>query len=106
MARSSPFRGFRGFNSPNNTQVPDELFDEIMVHLSGAELKVLLYVIRRTYGFKRESDNISLSQMLTGIVKRGARARGDVGAKRAKLWRKTVRVLMVCRAKSAEAERL
>ncbi len=70
MACPAPFRGFRGFNSPNNTQVPDELFDEIMVHLSGAELKVLLYVIRRTYGFKRESDNISLSQMLTGIVKR------------------------------------
>ena len=70
MAEKSPFRGFRGFNTPNNTQVPDELFDELMVHLSGAELKVLLYVIRRTYGFKRESDNISLSQMLTGIVKR------------------------------------
>jgi len=70
MAERAPFRGFRGFNTPNNTQVPDELFDELMVHLSGAELKVLLYIIRRTYGFKRESDNISLSQMLTGIVKR------------------------------------
>jgi len=70
MAAQSPFRGFRGFNTPNNTQVPDEIFDELMVNLSGAELKVLLYVIRRTYGFKRESDNISLSQMLTGIIKR------------------------------------
>jgi len=36
--------------------------------LSGAELKVLLYICRRTFGFKRDSDNISLNQMLDGIV--------------------------------------
>src|SRR5712671_1017755 len=58
---------FRGFRSPNYTPVPDELFDELLVELSGAELKVLLYIIRRTFGFKRDSDNISLSQMLNGI---------------------------------------
>src|SRR3954466_979968 len=60
-------RPFRGFRSPSYTPVPDELFDELLVDLSGAELKVLLYIIRRTFGFKRESDNISLSQMLTGL---------------------------------------
>jgi hypothetical protein len=38
-----------------------------MVELSGAELKVLLYIIRRTFGFKRDADTISLSQMLGGI---------------------------------------
>jgi hypothetical protein len=58
---------FQGFRSPNYTQVPDELFDELLSELSGAELKTLLYIIRRTFGFKRESDNISLSQMLGGI---------------------------------------
>src|SRR5215210_7779950 len=58
---------FRGFRSPNYTQVPDELFDELLPDLSGAELKVLLYIIRRTFGFKRESDSISLSQMLHGL---------------------------------------
>ena len=62
---STPFRGFR---SPTYTQVPDELFDELLSELGGAELKALLYIIRRTFGFKRESDNISLSQMLNGIV--------------------------------------
>src|SRR6266536_5174085 len=62
--KPSPFRGFR---SPNYSPVPDELFDELLVELSGAELKVLLYIIRRTFGFKRDSDNISLSQMLQGI---------------------------------------
>src|SRR3954467_12959511 len=59
---------FRGFRSPNYTQVPDELFDELLSVLSGAELKVLLYIIRRTFGFKRDADAISLSQMMSGIV--------------------------------------
>lgn len=58
---------FKGYASPNYTPVPDELFDEQLPDLSGAELKVLLYVIRRTFGFKRESDNISISQMLNGL---------------------------------------
>src|SRR3954468_22300774 len=66
-------RPFRGFRSPSYTPVPDELFDELLVDLSGAELKVLLYVIRRTFGFKRESDNISLSQMLNGLRTREGR---------------------------------
>lgn len=61
---------FRGFRSPNYTQVPDELFDELLSVLSGAELKVLLYIIRRTFGFKRDADAISLSQMLNGITTR------------------------------------
>lgn len=58
---------FRGFRCPTYTMVPDELFDELLVELSGAELKTLLYIIRRTFGFKRDSDSISLSQMLRGI---------------------------------------
>lgn len=61
---------FAGFSGPNYTQVPDALFDELLPMLSGAELKVLLYVIRRTFGFKREADTISLGQMVNGIVKR------------------------------------
>lgn len=61
---------FRGFRSPTYTQVPDELFDELLPELSGAELKVLLYIIRRTFGFKRDHDSISLSQMLHGVQSR------------------------------------
>lgn len=60
---------FSGFHFPSYTQVPDQLFDELLPILSGGELKVLLYVCRRTFGFKRESDNISLNQMLNGITK-------------------------------------
>ena len=73
---------FRGFTAPNYTQVPDELFDALMYHLSGAELKVVLYICRRTYGFKKASDNISLNQMLNGIVKKsGERLDLGVGIK-------------------------
>lgn len=61
---------FLGFYCPRYTQVPDELFDELLSELSGAELKVLLYVIRRTFGFKKDSDLISLSQMVSGIEKK------------------------------------
>lgn len=64
---------FRGYTSPNYTPVPDELFDEQLPDLSGAELKLLLYIIRRTFGFKKESDNISLNQLLHGITTREGR---------------------------------
>lgn len=65
---STKTASFSGFSSPNYTMVPDQLFDELMTELSGSELKVLLYIIRRTYGFKRDADAISLSQMLEGIT--------------------------------------
>ena len=61
---------FRGFQKPTTTAVPDEIFDELMSELSGAELKVLLYICRRTFGFKKNDDNIAISQMLKGIVTR------------------------------------
>jgi hypothetical protein len=53
--------------------VPDQFFDEHLAFLSGAEIKVLLYIVRRTFGFKKDADNISLSQMLQGIVTRDGR---------------------------------
>ena len=65
---------FQGFLAPNYTQVPDELFDDLLTELSGAELKVLLYIIRRTFGFKKTEDTISLSQMLNGITTKAGEA--------------------------------
>ncbi len=59
---------FQGYTSPNYTQVPDELFDRQLPDLSGAELKVLLYIMRRTFGFKKDADNISLNQICRGIT--------------------------------------
>jgi phage replication O-like protein O len=64
---------FQGFQSPTTTPIPDEVFDELMGELTGAELKVLLYICRRTFGFKKESDTISLHQIAEGIVTRDGR---------------------------------
>jgi phage replication O-like protein O len=55
---------------PNSTQIPDVILDRWMAELSGAEFKVLLYIARRTYGFGKDSDRISLSQIADGIVRR------------------------------------
>jgi phage replication O-like protein O len=55
---------------PNSTQIPDVILDQWMAELSGAELKVVLYIARRTFGFGKESDNISLNQIASGIKKR------------------------------------
>ena len=63
-----PYR-FPGFSAPSYTPIPDIVFDELAHRLSGAEYKVLMYILRRTFGFKREADSISLRQMSEGIVK-------------------------------------
>jgi hypothetical protein len=70
---------WEGFTAPHYTQVPDEVFDELLPVLSEAELKVLLYIIRRTFGFKKTADAISLRQMTAGIVTADGR-RLDYGA--------------------------
>ncbi|MCX7599419.1 MAG: replication protein, partial [Armatimonadetes bacterium] len=62
-----PDRWFPGFSSPNFTSVPDEVFDLLLSVLTEAELKVLLYIIRRTFGFKKSADSISIRQMTRGI---------------------------------------
>src|ERR1051325_9923519 len=63
----------RRFKVPSHTQVPNEIFDELMHDLSGAEFKVLCYIARRTYGFHRIEDSISLKQICHGILTRDGR---------------------------------
>jgi hypothetical protein len=62
-----PFH-FEGFEYTSATAVPDQVFDELLGELTGNELKVLLYIIRRTCGFGKISDAISLSQFRRGIT--------------------------------------
>jgi Bacteriophage replication protein O len=64
---------FGGWDSPNYTMIPDQFFDEVMPHISEAELRVLLYIMRRTFGFKKGADDISLKQMVEGITTRDGR---------------------------------
>jgi len=61
---------FQGFRSPNTTPLPDEFFDFVLYYLTGAETKVCLYIARRTFGWKKPTDNISLMQMVNGITKK------------------------------------
>jgi len=64
---------FNGFEAANTTPVPDILFDTLLPDLSGAELKVMLYIIRRTSGFKKTTDAISLTQFEEGITTKDGR---------------------------------
>jgi DNA-binding MarR family transcriptional regulator len=81
---------------PNSTQVPDILLDHWMAELSGSEFKVLLYIARRTYGFGKEWDTISLKQISNGIKKRdGTILDHGTGVSRASV----VRALNVLEAK-------
>ncbi len=59
--------------SPTTTPLPDEIYDVWAPRLGAAELKVLLYIVRRTLGFRKGSDAISLTQFCTGIVTRDGR---------------------------------
>src|SRR5215211_1533919 len=68
-ATTAPFF-FEGIESPNGTIFPDALLDHVMPFLSPTEWKVCTYVVRRTFGWKRASDRISLEQICHGIVRR------------------------------------
>jgi RIO-like serine/threonine protein kinase len=52
------------------TAVPDALFDELMPHLSDAELRILLLLARETYGWRRESCVLSRREIArrTGLA--------------------------------------
>jgi phage replication O-like protein O len=64
---------FDGFSRPTYTPIPDELFDVLLPDLSKPELKVLLYVMRRTFGFKKDADAISTAQLVSDITTKDGR---------------------------------
>jgi hypothetical protein len=61
---------FEGIESPNGTIFPDALLDQVMPFLTPTEWKVCSYIVRRTFGWKKASDRISLEQICHGIVRR------------------------------------
>jgi hypothetical protein len=79
MTSTDPEFRFDGFDDPNTTPVPDLFFDEIMTNLKEAELRVMLYIFRRTFGFKRKADDISFNQFLQSITKKKDGSRQDYG---------------------------
>lgn len=57
---------------PNSFQIPNSVIDELLAKLTCAELKCYLYVVRKTKGWNKDSDNISVSQFMevTGLSNR------------------------------------
>lgn len=60
------------FEVPNFTQVPNALFDEHMADMSLAETKCIMAIIRKTKGWHKDADLISLSQLeeATGLSRK------------------------------------
>jgi len=57
----------------STTATPDWVFDDVAPDLGEAPLKALLYIVRRTSGFRKSADAISLSQFQHGITTRDGR---------------------------------
>ncbi|MDB5077781.1 MAG: hypothetical protein JWO42_3960 [Chloroflexi bacterium] len=70
---------FPGLYPPLYTQTPDVFFDWVAPFLPEIELRVLLYLIRRTLGFKKQGDQITIDQIAGGIITRDG-TRLDWGA--------------------------
>lgn len=66
-----------GYEKPNYTQIPNILFDVHMPKMKEAELRVVLAIARATFGWHKQKDKLSLSQLMekTGL-KRAAVVRG------------------------------
>lgn len=66
----SNFQNSMRVSEPTYTQTPNDLFDHWLPHLGEIELKVLLVILRKTFGWHKKDlrDRISLSQLekLTG----------------------------------------
>lgn len=62
-----------GYDAPNYTQTPNPLFDEHMRDMTEVELKVVMAAVRKTFGYHRDSDAISLTQFeeITGLSRQG-----------------------------------
>ncbi len=59
-------------SAPNFTQTPNILMDDWLPHLSHVELKVLMVIMRKTFGWQKVRDRISLSQLekFTGSLRK------------------------------------
>ena len=61
-----------GYEGPNYTQTPNLFLDEHLPEMGCAETKVVLAVIRKTFGWHKDKDRLSISQLMemTGLSNR------------------------------------
>ncbi|VGM95174.1 phage replication protein O, N-terminal domain [uncultured Avibacterium sp.] len=57
---------------PNSFQLPNSVVDDLIRDLTGAELKCYLVIVRKTKGWNKDCDAISISQLMevTGLSNR------------------------------------
>ena len=57
--------------APNYTQTPNALYDQVFKTLTDGELRVILVLVRQTFGWHKQFDRISLNQMAekTGFLR-------------------------------------
>lgn len=62
-----------GYEGPNYTQIPNALLDDNMPHMKEAELRVVLAICRQTFGWHKDADELSLTQLeaKTGLSRQG-----------------------------------
>jgi DnaD/phage-associated family protein len=74
-----------GYQSPNYTQTPNDLFDVLLPEMGYAELKVSLCILRNTLGYHRDGVTLSIRTIarMTGLTTRnvleGAKAAEERG---------------------------
>ena len=63
-----------GFESPNYTQIPNDLFEKYMPDMGMAELKVVMALARETFGYNRTQKRMSIRKLAkaTGLTARNA----------------------------------
>ena len=73
---------FEGFDFPTFTPIPDIVYDVLLKLLSTGGYLALRYICRHTFGYKKREDDISINQMLNGIIsKTGVRIDNGCGIK-------------------------
>ena len=86
--RAYDFEAFRGYRGPRFTPIPDEFLDHQLAYVSSAEAKVMLFLFRKTYGYRKSGDRVSLAQLERGtIASDGTIIDRGTGLSRATIWR-------------------
>jgi len=82
------FSQFRGYRGPRFTPIPDEFLDHQLADLTSAEAKVMLFLFRKTYGYRKSGDRVSFAQLQHGTVSgNGQIIDRGTGLSKATIWR-------------------
>ena len=87
-ARGYDFALFRGYRGPRFTPIPDEFLDHQLADLTSAEAKVMLFLFRKTYGYRKSADRVSFAQLERGTISSdGTVIDRGTGLSKATIWR-------------------